>query len=75
MSGGAWCNSKHDRDGLVGNQDPREPYSANEPYVSVAVCNREACIAKAVRHVAGASNRTAAFVADGWQKAFKGGAA
>lgn len=68
MSGGAWCNTRHDRAGLVGNQDPREPYNPNEPMHSVATCDRQECIAKAIKLVAGETNRTAAFVADGWQK-------
>lgn len=69
MKGGAWCNRSHDRAGLVSNQDPQEPYNPEEPYASVAVCDRVSCINKGIRHVAGATNRTAVYVPDGWQKA------
>lgn len=67
----AWCGGGHRRAGLVTNQDPDEP-SQDGPHASVSVCNREACLAKAVKYVAGSTNRTAAYYDDAERRARRG---
>lgn len=67
----AWCSTRHERAGLVCNQDPDEPYKPDEPYASVAVCERPECIAKATKNVAGSTNRQATFYSDAERRAKK----
>ena len=64
MAGGAWCSSRHDRRGLVSNQDRHEPFDRDRPHSSVTVCDEAACIAKAQRYVAGNTNETAIYQPD-----------
>lgn len=68
----AWCGSgRHERKGLVTNQDPDQPYDPTEPYAAVSVCSREECKAKAIKKVAGSTNRTAAYYDDAERRAKK----
>lgn len=64
MSYGAWCHSRHHRAGIVSNQDLKH-YDQARALSSVSVCDRPECIAKAIKHVAGNSNETAAYYPDG----------
>jgi hypothetical protein len=64
MSGGAWCGNSHSRIGLVTNQNPSEPYNAKRAHASVATCNRDECIAKGIKYVAGTTNETATYYDD-----------
>lgn len=47
----------HKRKGIVTNQ-PGE-YDRARPHASVSVCDRDVCIAKAIRYVAAQTNETA----------------
>ena len=60
----AWCNTNHDRAGLVSNQ-PRGGYIAGRPLGMVSVCDLPKCIAKGIKYVAGNTNETATYQPDG----------
>lgn len=68
-----WCGEGHARVGLVTNQDP-DDYDPSEPHASVAVCNRKACLNKAVKYVAGSTNRQATYYDDAERRARKAAA-
>lgn len=66
----AGCKSGHARTGLVCNQDPDKP-DDDEPYAARSVCSRQACIDKAIKWVAGTTNRTATYYDDAARRAAK----
>lgn len=70
MSGDAWCHAKHSRTGLVSNQHPDE-YDKSEPLNMVSTCASEKCVAKAIKHVAGNTNRQASYFDDAERRARK----
>lgn len=55
-----WCG--HVRTGRVTNQP--DGYDPTRPHASMAVCDREKCIAYAIKEIAGETNETASYVAD-----------
>lgn len=59
----SWCKLAHNRAGLVSNQD-RSVFDTKRTLVSVSVCAKDECIAKAVEYVAGQSNATATYQPD-----------
>lgn len=65
----AWC--PHERTGIVTNQDPDQPYDKTQPFASVAVCSQEKCLAKAIKKVAGQTNRQAVYYDDAERRAKK----
>lgn len=67
----AWCHLRHERAGLVTNQDPDQPHDPSEPLVIVSVCDQPKCIAKGIKHVAGSTNRQAAFYSDAERRSKK----
>lgn len=58
-----WCKVSHKRAGIVSNQD-RRSFDTKRTLSSVGVCAAPACIAKAIRYVAGQTNETATYQPD-----------
>jgi hypothetical protein len=65
----AACRSGHERTGIVTNQNPDEPYDSAEPHMARSTCSRQECIDKAIKWVAGGTNRTAAYYDDAERRA------
>lgn len=59
----SWCKSSHARTGIISNQDLSN-WDKSRPLASVATCDRDECLAKGIKYVAGQTNETATYYPD-----------